>query len=777
MIVIYAEKQDMGLKFAAALGGIQYGNILVNTDTLPQYQEKIKKELANKDGYLKTKYNGTEYIVTWGWGHFGTLKDIKDYNPEYDKWYKIPLPYFPKKFEIKQRLNNNPNKDARAFFRKRDANQLKIVTKLFNDSRTDYIINATDWEREGELIFAYVYELTGTKKPYKRLRNNAKTEDQIREDFRHLVDATENTPYVFAARARSIADWIIGINMTIAGTLHLSTDRSLLNIGRVFTPTLALITDRENEIQNFKQKTVYGVEGTFTPASGDHYTGKLIAGDNSVPTALFETKEEALDLCKKLHERSVITSVKETVEKKKPPLLYNTSTLQQEANEVYGFTIQHTLDVAQKLYEGGYITYPRVDSEYLTEDKESEMPSLIQSILGRKRYQEFAPNTLSNFPKRYFDDSKVEGHDAIICTTSKPTSLSEDEDKIYDLILRRMIMAVSKPQEIKKTTILTDNATPEHLFKTVESVCIEPGFTKVGVKYSPKDTESSLPKDIKERVKVLSEFHPYEQTNTKPKRYTESTLIKAMENCGKKMEDKTAKEYLKRSKGIGRPSTRAGIIERLIAVGFVKRSKNALVPTEKGMCAIDVIPIDDLKSPMLTAKWEQDLDEIERTKTVKEATGKLNAFVREVEESTTNWCAEFRQKDKRVAKATGEVVSGAFCPICGGKMLRSDDAYYCENYNDGCKVSVKRNFAGKYITAEYLIQLCSNGVTEEIQGFKSKKGKTFSGMLKLNDAYACATCGAIQSKSEECYKCGSKKFRRVSDRKVLGFEFPERSNS
>ena len=775
MVVIYAEKQDMGLKFAAALGGIQYGNVLVNTDSLPKYQDKIKKEMANKDGYLKTKYNGTECVVTWGWGHFGTLKDIKDYNPEYDKWYKIPLPFFPEKFEIKQRLNNNPNKEARDFFRKRDANQLKIVKKLFNDSRTDYIINATDWEREGELIFAYVYELTGTKKPYKRLRNNAKTEDQIREDFRHLVDSAENTPYVFAARARSIADWIIGINMTIAGTLHLSTDRSLLNIGRVFTPTLALITERENEIQNFKQKTVYGVEGTFTLASGEKYQGKLIAGDDSVPKAFFETEAEAITLCNRLNARSKVISVKTVVEKKNPPLLYNTSTLQQEANEIYGFTIQHTLDIAQKLYEGGYITYPRVDSEYLTEDKEAEMPALIQSILTRKRYSAFAADAQANLPKRYFDDSKVEGHDAIICTTSKPTSLSEDEDKIYDLILRRMIMAVSKPQEIKKVTILTDNATPEHLFKTTESICIEPGFAKLGIKFSDKNTESTLPKGLKEGIHVASEFHPYEQTNTKPKRYTESTLIKAMENCGKKMEDKTAKEYLKRSKGIGRPSTRAGIIERLISVGFVKRSKNNLVPTDKGMNAIRLIPIDDLKSPMLTAKWEQDLDEIERTKTTKEAASKLNAFIKEVEANTKTWCDEFKQKDKRVAKATGEVVSGAFCPICGGKMLRSDDAYYCENYNDGCKVSVKRNFAGKYITAEILIQLCTNGITEELNGFKSKKGKSFSGMLKLNDAYSCEKCGAIQSKSDECYKCKSNKFKLVPDRKVLSFEFPERS--
>lgn len=770
MIVVYAEKEDMGLKFAAALGGIQYNGVLVNTEKLPKYQDEIKKKLANPKGYIETNYNGTHYTITWGWGHFGTLKDIKDYNPDYDKWYKIPLPFIPDKFEAKRRLNNNPDPERRAYFRKRDDRQFSIVKKLFNDPYCEYIINATDWEREGELIFAYVYELTGSNKPYYRLRNNAKTEAQIRKDFSSLVSEEENYPYVVAARGRSIADWVIGINLTIAGTMCLSADRSLLNIGRVLTPTLNIIVERENAIRNFVPKTTYGGSGTFTLPSGETYTGKLQLEEG------FDKKEDAEKLIGNLSGKAVITSVKKDLQKSNPPLMYNTSQLQQEANAIYGFTLEETLKIAQSLYENGYTTYPRVDSQYLTEDKESEFPQLISDLLSMNRYSQYSGIATRKIPKRYYNDSKVEGHDAIIITGVIPAALTENEAKIYDMIARRMIMAACPPMETEKTTVITeaDNGQDKAVFKTNGSVVLNRGFSELSLKKETSDTE--LPSSISENISVSAEYAVEESVSKPPKRFTEGTLVKAMETCANRVDDETAKKFLKQTKGIGRPSTRAAIVEQMISKGYVSRAKKNLVPTDKGMKAIQAITIDDIKSPVLTAEWEQELDEIESCGDKEKSVQLLRDFLSGIYDTTTEWCGEIKQHEVEKSWSVPGADPDLKCPVCGAPLRKGKHGWFCSGYSKGCRFLIGDTIAGKKISKATAKQLTKNGETSVMSGFISRSGKAFEARLVLQHAYRCTECGTYQGKRDRCYKCGG---GLVPDDKMLvvGFEFPEKKTN
>lgn len=744
MILVYAEKEDMGIRYAAALGGINYNGTLVTTENLSSFINNIKKEIADKQGYLETIYDRKKYIVTWGWGHFGKLKDIPDYNPEYDKWNKIPLPFFPPKYEVKRIQQKNE------YFRKRDDIQFARIKKMFNSDNVEYIINATDWEREGELIFAYVYDLTGTHKPYYRLRNTAKTEKEIRKAFNNLVSEKENYPYVLSARARSIADWTIGINMTIAGTLYLSKDRSLLNIGRVMTPTLNLIVEREKELKNYVKKTSYGISGDFS-SNEKNYKG-IWQGE------LFETENEAKDYIAKLSQNGVITSIKKDIEHKAPPLLHNTNTLQIEANEKFGYTLEETLNIAQKLYENGFITYPRVDSQYLTEDKESEIPDLLRTLSSSSRYKEFSKFT--QIPKRYFNNSKIDGHDAIIATDTLPKSLSKEQLDIYDLIVRRMFAAAAPDIIVEKTTIVTEVGTDE--FKSNGIKYVDKGWNVV---YNRELNDNLLPQ-LNEGEQVFGTYSTYAQETKPPKRYTDATLIKAMENCGKKVDDKEAREYLKRSKGIGRPATRAALVERLISAGYINREKKQLVPTDKGMNTIDAITIDDIKSPVLTADWEKALDEIELS-SPSECVKELKKFMISINSSTKNWCDEMK---KNRVEQTGGNNLGVSCPVCNMPLAEGKDNYYCTGYKEGCKFTIRKEISGKKITRNMVKTLIEKGETSEIKDFKGKK--PFNAKLILTNAYICPDCKTIQS-NDKCYKCG-KLLSSDPEMKTIGFKFLER---
>ncbi|MBR5355556.1 MAG: topoisomerase C-terminal repeat-containing protein, partial [Lachnospiraceae bacterium] len=444
--------------------------------------------------------------------------------------------------------------------------------------------------------------------------------------------------------------------------------------------------------------------------------------------------------------------------------------LQVEANEVYGFTLKETGAIAQSLYEKGFTTYPRVDSQYLTEDKKSEMEAIMIKISRLPEYQgKFAPK---NLPDRYFNNKKVDGHDAIITTDEMPSSLTEDEKKIYDLIVRRMIMAISNPAVAEKTTVITqstDTETGEIVeFKTHGTKYLDKGF----LVFKPgkhKEEAPPLSPVIKEGLDPNGVYSVYTQVSKPPQRYTDASLVKAMENCGKKMEDEKAKEFLKKSKGIGRPATRDSVVERLINARFVERSNKSLKPTESGINAIRKITIDDIKSPTLTAAWEEQLDTIEQSNKA-DSLKEFATFIKDIKTTTAKWCEETEAHKVVQKRKSNKYDTGLTCPLCGGTVLRGTDSYYCSNYKEkGCKFQVKYEISSKKISEAVLTQLVEKGRTNILKGFKSKAGSTFNARLTLQDALICNKCNAIQSGNETCYKCGGELSRDSNGRKLVAF--------
>ncbi len=742
MIVIYAEKEDMGIKFAAALGGISYNGNLITMAKLSSCASDIKK-MANKQGYLQTSYNGFEYVVTWGWGHFGTLKHAHDYNPDYKLWSKMPLPFLPTKYEIKRVTNPND------YFRNRDDRQFKIVESLFNSDKCEYIINATDYEREGELIYSYLYQLCNCKKPYTRVKFNKQTEQEIRKAFTSLIPSKDVKSREDAGRCRAVADWAIGINLTAAATLNLSPDRNVLSVGRVITPTLNLIVEREKEILGFSTAKFYSVEGTFINNSGESYTGKH-------PEQKMESEENAIRVISSLPPTGTIETFDKEQKKSYAPKPYSLSALQKAANAKYGFTAKETLDIAQKLYEGGsdggYITYPRTDSEYITSDMKAEMEGLIKKLGTLQQYKSYvncAPLPI-RVPGVYFDDSKVDGHPAILTTEVIPSEkdLDENQRKIYDLIAKSVIRLAYPPLIVESATLETEVGNT--LFKTTGSTVIDPGWSIVDAE---KKVENNLPKTIDIGDVVSCSFKVTEGKTEPPKRYTDASLLDAMEKCGKKMEDVEIKKVLTKIKGIGRPSTRDSIIEKLLQYKYVTRTKKVLQPTPLGMQLMEKLNLPELKSPELTAKWEMELDEIEK--------GNLKPvpFIREIENQTRKWCEEIR-KSKSISAKPADEVSKWKCPKCGKLLNSLKYGYKC---TDECGFTLNAIISEKKLKDSEIQDLLTKKRTGYIKGFKSKDGNTYGAYLVLNkdfkvgktieSLYRCPVCEKPLTPKEWGYGC------------------------
>lgn len=741
MIVIYAEKQSMGIKFAAALGGIAIKSRLVNMESLATYNKEVK-DMANNQGYLKTSYNGKDYIVTWGWGHFGTLKDAKDYDPAYKNWSSMPLPFFPQKYEVKAIVTDNE------FYQKRNVKQLAIVSKLFNDPSCEFIINATDWEREGELIFCYTYQLTGSKKPYYRAHINKQTEKEIRKGFNNLVPSKDVQTEEHAARCRAIADWTLGINLTVAATLNLSSDK-MLSVGRLITPTLNMIVEREKAIQAFSVSKFYTIQGEFTTNSGQTYIGKYI-------NERIESQSEAESMARAIPSDGEITILETKRKKQFAPKPFSLASLQKEANKKYGFTAKETLDIAQKLYEGGssggYITYPRTSSEYLTSDCASEMESLIKklgTIAGYKGYLACIPFPLK-VSGSYFNDSKVEGHSAIITTEVLPTNLPDDQGKIYDMIAKSVIRLAFPPVEFDNT-VLETKAGPE-LFRTKGTVVVDPGWTIVD---ADKDLKNDIPNGIKLYDPVKGKYMVAEGKTEPPKRFNDATLIEAMENCGKKEENAEVKKVLTDIEGIGRASTRDACIERLIHYKYIQREKKNIVPTELGIGLIETLPLDSLKSPELTAQWEMELDKISI------GDHEVMPFVNDIQEKTREWCRMI--VNAKTIISTTETNAKWKCPQCGEMLTLTKYSYKCS----GCTFNLYKKMYEHELSEKEINELLVMRRTRLIKGLTSKEGKKFNAYFIVNDEFKvtlsfdsiwiCPKCGKPLRPSKFGYGCSGYK--------------------
>lgn len=672
--------------------------------TILAEKPSVAREIARIVGAMKREegyFTGNGYHVTWALGHLVQLVLPDGYGIK--GFRRDSLPVIPERFELIPRqvkTDKGYKADAAA------VKQIKVITKLWNES--DSIIVATDCAREGELIFRYLYAYTGCTLPFRRLWISSLTDAAIRKGLKELKDGHEYDNLYQAAKARSEADWLVGINGTQA--LTVAAGRGTYSVGRVQTPTLAMVCKRFWENKRFTPEPVHQL----------HFSTPSVSVEELVKFASVEKwkdKEEAAALYNKVKAQMAATVVK--VEKKEkvenPPLLYDLTTLQKEANTKHGFTAEQTLDLVQKLYEAKLVTYPRTSSRYIPEDVFDEVPALFDRLVGHSSFAEKIAD-MGELNRRSVDASKVTDHHALLVTPNRPLALYKNEQLIYDMIVGRMIEAFS-PECVKDTT--TVRAECEGVaFETKGCIVRKAGWRSV---YG-EDREDTVLPDWKEGDTLSMNGCTMSSGMTRPKPlHTESTLLAAMETAGREgVEDEEARQALKDC-GIGTPATRAAIIETLLKREYLVRVKKSLVPTEKGLALYSIVKGMDIADVEMTGRWESELAEIEKGRTPHEA------FLRDIEGYTRKITTELLACDK----IFGHKASGCACPKCGtgtmqfyGKVVRCD--------NPDCALPVFRQIAGRTLTDTEMTDLLANGKTGVLSGFKSKQGKPFSAAVAFD---------------------------------------------
>ena len=672
--------------------------------TILAEKPSVAREIARIVGAMKKEegyFTGNGYHVTWALGHLVQLVLPDGYGIK--GFRRDSLPVIPERFELIPRqvkTDKGYKADAAA------VKQIKVITKLWSES--DSIIVATDCAREGELIFRYLYAYTGCTLPFQRLWISSLTDAAIRKGLKELKDGHEYDNLYQAAKARSEADWLVGINGTQA--LTIAAGRGTYSVGRVQTPTLAMVCKRFWENKRFTPEPVHQL----------HFTVPSVSASEVVKFASVEKwrdKEEAAALYNKVKAQMAATVVK--VEKKEkvenPPLLYDLTTLQKEANTKHGFTADQTLDLVQKLYEAKLVTYPRTSSRYIPEDVFDEVPALFDRLAGHSSFAEKIEE-LGDLNRRSVDASKVTDHHALLVTPNRPLALYKNEQLIYDMIVGRMIEAFSS-ECVKDTT--TVRAECEGVaFEAKGCIVRKAGWRSV---YG-EDREDTVLPDWKEGDTLSMNGCTMSSGMTRPKPlHTESTLLAAMETAGREgVEDEEARQALKDC-GIGTPATRAAIIETLLRREYMVRVKKSLVPTEKGLALYSIVKGMDIADVEMTGRWESELAEIEKGRTPHEA------FLRDIEDYTRKITTELLACDK----IFGHKASGCACPKCGtgtmqfyGKVVRCD--------NPDCALPVFRQIAGRTLTDTEMTDLLANGKTGVLSGFKSKQGKPFSAAVAFD---------------------------------------------
>ena len=582
MMVCIAEKPSVAREIADVLGA------------------KLKK-----NGYIE----GNGYQVTWTFGHLCTLKEPHDYDPRWRVWALSTLPMMPPRFGIK--LIENETYKA----------QFQVIEQLMQNA--DMIVNCGDAGQEGELIQRWVMQKARAKCPVKRLWISSLTEEAIREGFNHLEDSSKFQHLYEAGLCRAIGDWLLGMNATRLYSLKYgggySRDRKVLSIGRVQTPTLALIVNRQNEIDNFKPEPYWELKTLYRDTLFSSTKGKF---------KLKEDGEKLLEMVK--GSDFVITDIAEKKGKEFAPRLFDLTSLQVECNKRFGFSADETLKLIQSLYEKKVTTYPRVDTTFLSDDIYPKVPKTLEGLVAYKEFTDPLRGKKLPKSKRVFDNSKVTDHHAIIPTGVPATNLSQQEMMVYDLVARRFIAEFYPDCEISTTTVLAKVADIE--FKASGKQILKPGWRTVeqrpqpGIGAQPQSAQTDgQPQDENAsdgaELKIMPNFvkgesGPHtpslkETWTTPPKPYTEATLLRAMETAGKFVDNEELRDALKEN-GIGRPSTRAAIIETLFKRGYIRRERKSLFPTDTGRELISTIHEDLLKSAELTGIWERKLRQIER---------------------------------------------------------------------------------------------------------------------------------------------------------------------
>lgn len=594
-----------------------------------EFSKCLKLSLKN-DGF----YEGDNYVVTWCVGHLCTLKDPKDYDENWGKWDFNLLPMIPKKYEIK--------------CIEQTKKQYYVVKKLLNSDKFEAVINACDAGREGELIFQNVYKLSGSVLPIFRMWTSAAiTDETIKRELANLKPMSQFQGLANAARARACADWTIGINGTRALTLSANVYKEVISIGRVQTPTLTFLVNRELEIKNFKPKTFFQIKSDMNK-DGYEFSSlhEFLNPDSNELENKFNTIEDAKKILVKIDgcKIAIVSDVIETKKKVSPPLLFSLTELQKEANKIFSFSAQKTLEIAQSLYENHkLISYPRTDSSCLPNDMLNLVKNLF--VFVGEYYSNYSKytnliiqeDTFKN-NKRIFDDSKVTDHHALIPTGIKNReALSNDEALIFDLICKRFIASfLEEYVELNKKIVFNIN---NFLFKTSGKTPIKMGWKDVynltendNEDKNSNDVPQNLPNLVKGDNVSVKKIYLDEGKTKPPPRYTEATILSAMESPSKFLDKEQIDEReILKEKGLGTPATRASIIDSMIDRKYCERKSKSLVPTAKAIALINNLKPESLKSPIITAKWEQKLAEIEKNEySLKDFSTELNDFVHEI---------------------------------------------------------------------------------------------------------------------------------------------------
>ena len=658
MIVCVAEKPSVGQYIAKVLGANQ-----------------------RRDGY----YEGNGYCVTWTFGHLCALLEPQEYNEQWKGWNLSALPMIPQRFSIKVSGDEGVHK------------QFQVIKSLI--AQADEVINCGDAGQEGELIQRWVYQKAGCKVPVKRLWVSSLTEEAIAEGFRQLKDQSDYQRLYEAGLMRAIGDWLLGMNATRAYTIRYARgagkSRQVLSIGRVQTPTLALVVKRQAEIERFVPKTYWELKTLYRDTL---FTAQLPAEEDEYAITSLEQGERLVAAIK--DNPLTITSVEKKKGTESAPKLFDLTSLQVECNKKFSFSADQTLKLIQSLYEKRVTTYPRVDTTYLPDDLYPKVPATLQGIkdyfpqiaplLGLKADGGKTDSSLRK-SKKVFDNKKVTDHHAIIPTGQRPDNLTKEERKVFDLVALRFIAAFYPDCEVSNTTVMAevtanadilsaDSAQMQkeetYSFKVTGRQVLKAGWRevfageKVNEDTDSPDNEEAASKSLPAFVKGESGAHTprlQEKTTTPPKYYTEATLLRAMETAGKTVDDEELRDAMKEN-GIGRPSTRAAIIEKLYQRNYIVKQGKSLRATDIGVELIHTIISPLLKSAELTGRWEKKLREIERG-----------------EYTAQQFLDELKQMTGEVVREVKTNKAGMLCPVCRkGVVVRGHTRYGCSRWREGC---------------------------------------------------------------------------------------------
>ncbi|WP_343329902.1 DNA topoisomerase 3 [Polaribacter staleyi] len=690
----------------------------------------VAREIANilgantkRDGY----YEGNGYAVTYTFGHLCTLLEPKDYKPHWKSWDLNNLPMLPDRFDTKV--------TGDAGIRK----QFNIVKSLFD--KADVVINCGDAGTEGELIQRWVINQCGYKGEVQRLWISSLTEEAIKEGFKNLKPAEKYDNLYYAGYSRAIGDWLLGLNATRLYTVKFGGFKQVLSVGRVQTPTLAMLVNRFVEIQNFKPQPYWELQTTYRNTLFNYEDGRFLK------------QEDGELLANKVKESDFeIVSVTKKKGKEYAPKLFDLTGLQVYCNNKFGFSADETLKMVQKLYEMKVVTYPRVDTTFLPNDVYPKIGGILSKLTNYSALTQPLLGSKIKKSKRVFDDKKVTDHHAII-PTGIQGNLQYNQQQVYDIITRRFIGVFYPDSDVSNTSVIGKAA--DVPFKTTGKEILTKGW-----RVAFETEESKIKKELNEQMTLPSfvkgekgthEPSFLEKETKPPRNFTEASLLRAMETAGKQVDDDEMRELMKEN-GIGRPSTRASIIETLFRRKYIERKKKLVLPTQTGIDLINIIDNELLKSAELTGRWEKRLKEIERgefnagtfinnmKKMVDELVYEVRSNTSKKRISSNSTVAANGTKQSAIPKpkkaTTKKQVTGKTCPKCKkGTILKGSSAFGCSEYKNNCDLKIPFEIYGKKISENQLIRLIDKGCTTNLKGFTTDAGKV-EGLIRFDDHFA-----------------------------------------